>query len=229
MSIFYSFIILYLSVIQASATIDNVMLMLPSTPGRHWHGSLPSSATDTHPLAGRMGARLRDLQFFTVESDLFRKRPVHSTRVRFHSQLLDEPATSNPRERQPPINRSRRLKRNDNGVRPQGQFSVCDKEHRWVLDKKVALDILGREVNVLSHFYVNGTLVRQMFYETTCKKRKLSSQGCRGIDSRHWNSYCDTTDSHVHALVRDNNRIRWNFIRIRTSCVCVLIRKTWKP
>ncbi|XP_041052373.1 beta-nerve growth factor-like [Carcharodon carcharias] len=229
MSIFCCFLIIYLSAIPASTRIDNAMLMLPSNPGGHSHGFPPGSAPNTQPLAGRMNVRMRDFHPFTVEADLFRNRPVHSTRVRFHSQHLGELSASDTRAWQPPIKPSHRLKRRDASVRHQGQFSVCDKKHHWILDKKVALDIRGREVSVLSHFYLNGTLVRQMFYETTCKKRKPTRQGCRGIDSRHWNSHCDTTDSHVHALVLDNNLIRWNFIRIRTACVCVLTRKTWKP
>ncbi|XP_078054088.1 beta-nerve growth factor-like [Mustelus asterias] len=229
MSTFGSFVIVYLCVIPTAAMIGKAMLKLPSTPGGTWLGSPPDSALETHPLAGRISASLEDVLPLTVEADLFRKRPVHSSRVRFQSECLGELAASNPRAMQAASSQTPRLKRHARRVRHQGQFSVCDKEQRWVLNKEVALDIRGREVNVLSHFYVNGTLIRQMFFETTCKKKKPSRQGCRGIDSRHWNSHCDTTDSHVHALIRDNNFIRWNFIRIRTACVCVLTRKTWKP
>ncbi|XP_067913718.1 nerve growth factor-like [Heterodontus francisci] len=229
MSIFCCFLIIYLSAIRASPRINNAALVLHSTPGGCGHGTPPCSVPGTHRLAGRVSVRMNDLQPFTVEPDLFRSRPFQSSRVRFHSQYLGGLSADDTSAWQPSFKRSPRLKRHDKGMHHRGQFSVCDKEHHWVLDKKEALDIRGQEVEVVSHFYINGTLVRQMFYETTCRKRKPTSHGCRGIDSRHWKSHCDTTDSHVHALVLDNNHVRWNFIRIRTACVCVLTRKTWNP
>ncbi|XP_067834414.1 beta-nerve growth factor-like [Heptranchias perlo] len=221
------FLTVFLSAIQASARINNVTtggrgLGLPQCRASHTPSSHP------HPGAAASG-RMSFLQPFTVDPHLFRSRPFHSSRVRFHTHSARGLSTRNPSAGQPSSNTSPRIRRQAKGRHHQGQFSVCDKQHHWVMDKKVALDIHGREVQVVSHFYMNGTLVRQRFYETSCRKRRPTSLGCRGIDSRNWNSHCDTTDSHVHALVLDNNHIKWNFIRIRTACVCVLTRKPWKP
>ncbi|XP_059509216.1 neurotrophin-7-like [Stegostoma tigrinum] len=229
MSTICCFLITYLGAILSSPTIDSTMLTLPTSPGQMMPVPSSGSVPDTQALVQRVLLRVNDLQPLTVELDVFRNRPIHSSRVHFHSQGLGEPPGSDRSTWQLPSQQSARLKRHTLGLRHQGQFSVCDRESHWVLNKKVALDIHGREVGVLSHFYVNGTLVRQMFYETTCRKRKPTRHGCRGIDHRHWSSHCDTTNSHVHALVLDNNHVRWNFIRIRTACVCVLTRKTWTP
>ncbi|GCC37921.1 hypothetical protein chiPu_0016431 [Chiloscyllium punctatum] len=229
MSTICCFLIVYVRAILASPTIDSTMLTLPFSPGQLKPTSPSRRIPDTQLLAQRVLLSVSNVQPLTVELDVFQNRPVHSSRVHFQSHGLGKRPASTRRTWPLPSHPSSRLKRHTQGLQHQGQFSVCDKENRWVLDKKVALDIRGRKVDVLSHFYVNGTLVRQMFYETRCRKRKPTRQGCRGIDHRHWSSHCDTTDSHVHALVLDNNHTRWNFIRIRTACVCVLTRKTWIP
>nr|AAW28864.1 neurotrophin 3 precursor, internal deletion [synthetic construct] len=50
--------------------------------------------------------------------------------------------------------------------------------------------------------------------------------GCRGIDDKHWNSQCKTSQTYVRALTSENNKlVGWRWIRIDTSCVCALSRK----
>uniref|UniRef100_UPI00398F827A venom nerve growth factor-like n=1 Tax=Pristiophorus japonicus TaxID=55135 RepID=UPI00398F827A len=218
-----------LSAVWASPRIDNAAVVLRSAPQGSELGSPPRTASGTRPashsLASRVRPRMNHLQPLSVEPQLFRSRPSHSSRVRFHSLSTGGQAAGDPSTGRAPLRRSLRLKRQDKGERHQGQFSVCNKQQRWVMDKKGALDIHGRVVEVVSQFYMNGTLIRQMFYETTCQMRMPTRHGCRGIDGRYWNSHCDTSDSHVQALVLDNKHIRWNYIRIRTACVCILTRK----
>ncbi|KAK6292245.1 hypothetical protein J4Q44_G00368290 [Coregonus suidteri] len=110
----------------------------------------------------------------------------------------------------------------------RGEFSVCDSESQWVTDKTNAMDIRGRQVTVLGQIKTGTTdssFVKQYFYETKCRTAKPFKSGCRGIDDKHWNSQCKTSQTYVRALTQDRTSVGWRWIRIDTSCVCALSRK----
>uniref|UniRef100_A0A8D0FD89 Neurotrophin-3 n=1 Tax=Strix occidentalis caurina TaxID=311401 RepID=A0A8D0FD89_STROC len=108
----------------------------------------------------------------------------------------------------------------------RGEYSVCDSESLWVTDKSSAIDIRGHQVTVLGEIKTGNSPVKQYFYETRCKEAKPVKNGCRGIDDKHWNSQCKTSQTYVRALTSENNKlVGWRWIRIDTSCVCALSRK----
>ncbi|KAM4615358.1 neurotrophin-3 [Polymixia lowei] len=108
----------------------------------------------------------------------------------------------------------------------RGEYSVCDSESQWVTDKTQAMDIRGRPVTVLGQIKTTATQeVKQYFFETRCRTAKPFKSGCRGIDDKHWNSQCKTSQTYVRALTQDRNAVGWRWIRIDTSCVCALSRK----
>lgn len=133
----------------------------------------------------------------------------------------------------------------------RGEYSVCDSINTWVGNLTRATDIAGNEVTVLPNVTINNVVKKQFFYETTCQsptqrgsgtanggksggragkqgsKPSNSNSGCRGIDSRRWNSYCTNTHIFVSALTIFKERTAWRFIRINAACVCVLSRKSW--
>nr|P25434.1 RecName: Full=Neurotrophin-3; Short=NT-3; AltName: Full=HDNF; AltName: Full=Nerve growth factor 2; Short=NGF-2; AltName: Full=Neurotrophic factor [Raja clavata] len=39
-----------------------------------------------------------------------------------------------------------------------------------------------------------------------CKESKPGKNGCRGIDDKHWNSQCKTSQTYVRALSKENNK-----------------------
>ncbi|KAG9339082.1 hypothetical protein JZ751_024111 [Albula glossodonta] len=107
----------------------------------------------------------------------------------------------------------------------RGEYSVCDSESQWVTDKTNAVDIRGHHVTVLGVIKTTGTEVKQYFYETKCRSAKPFKNGCRGIDDKHWNSQCKTSQTYVRALTSEKTTVAWRWIRIDTSCVCALSRK----
>lgn len=142
--------------------------------------------------------------------------------------------------------RGMRLRRRaDTHTAHRGEFSVCDSENKWVVNLTRATDIMGDEVTVLPNVTINNVVKKQFFYETTCRSpthrdpggksggqggkhgSRSSNSGCRGIDSRSWNSYCTNTHIFVSALTVHQGRTAWRFIRINAACVCVLSRKSW--
>uniref|UniRef100_A0A674E117 Neurotrophin-3 n=1 Tax=Salmo trutta TaxID=8032 RepID=A0A674E117_SALTR len=110
----------------------------------------------------------------------------------------------------------------------RGEYSVCDSQSQWVTDKTNAVDIRGRQVTVLDQIKTGtaeSNFVKQYFYETKCRTAKPFKSGCRGIDDKHWNSQCKTSQTYVRALTQDRTSVGWRWIRIDTSCVCALSRK----
>lgn len=108
----------------------------------------------------------------------------------------------------------------------RGEYSVCDSESQWVIDKTQAMDIRGDAVTVLSKIKTSATQdIKQYFYETRCRTPRPFKGGCRGIDDKNWNSQCKTTQTYVRALTQVRNSIGWRWVRIDTSCVCALSRK----
>uniref|UniRef100_UPI00358EDC30 uncharacterized protein isoform X2 n=1 Tax=Myxine glutinosa TaxID=7769 RepID=UPI00358EDC30 len=106
-------------------------------------------------------------------------------------------------------------------------LSVCDSKSYWVVNKVEAADIKGENVSVLRKIRIEGSTLRQYFYETKCQQSQGNGGvGCRGIDRVNWLSECRTSQSFVQALTRKNGRnlgLRW--IRIDTACVCALTHR----
>ncbi|KAJ7421195.1 Neurotrophin-3 [Pitangus sulphuratus] len=166
----------------------------------------------------------------SVDTDLLRQqRRYNSPRV-----LLSDNTPLEP----PPLylmedyvgnsaaNRTSRRKRYAEHKGHRGEYSVCDSESLWVTDKSSAIDIRGHQVTVLGEIKTGNSPVKQYFYETRCKEAKPVKNGCRGIDDKHWNSQCKTSQTYVRALTSENNKlVGWRWIRIDTSCVCALSRK----
>ncbi|KAM4747088.1 neurotrophin-3 isoform 2-T3 [Rhinophrynus dorsalis] len=124
------------------------------------------------------------------------------------------------------VNRTSRRKRFAEHKSHRGEYSVCDSESLWVTDKSNAIDIRGHQVTVLGEIKTGNSPVKQYFYETRCKEARPVKNGCRGIDDKHWNSQCKTSQTYVRALTSENNKlVGWRWIRIDTSCVCALSRK----
>ncbi|OWK17866.1 BDNF [Cervus elaphus hippelaphus] len=122
-------------------------------------------------------------------------------------------------------NMSMRVRRHSDPAR-RGELSVCDSISEWVTaaDKKTAVDMSGGTVTVLEKVPVSKGQLKQYFYETKCNPMGYTKEGCRGIDKRHWNSQCRTTQSYVRALTMDSKkRIGWRFIRIDTSCASLRV------
>ncbi|XP_067271475.1 uncharacterized protein [Pseudorasbora parva] len=113
--------------------------------------------------------------------------------------------------------------------------SVCEAESRWVTTRKTAVDHRSNTVNILQDIQTQTGPLNQYFYETKCKKplqqgngerQGVEGAGCLGVDKKHWMSRCETKQSYVRALTSDKNmRIGWRWIRIDSSCVCVLLTR----
>ncbi|XP_028811429.1 neurotrophin-3 [Denticeps clupeoides] len=108
----------------------------------------------------------------------------------------------------------------------RSEYSVCDSRSDWVTDKTEAVDINDNNVKVLGVIKMHGSKsIRQYFYETKCQSINPNKSGCRGIDDKHWNSQCKTSQGWVRALTQHNTLVGWRWIRIDTSCGCALSRK----
>ncbi|XP_051995526.1 uncharacterized protein LOC127653060 [Xyrauchen texanus] len=113
--------------------------------------------------------------------------------------------------------------------------SVCEAENKWVTDKKTAIDQMSKTVTVLPEIQTQKGPIKQYFFETRCRKPSQLGTGevhgvegaeCIGVDNRHWMSKCETKQSYVRALTSDENkRVGWRWIRIDSSCVCVLLTR----
>ncbi|KPP73976.1 hypothetical protein Z043_106902 [Scleropages formosus] len=77
---------------------------------------------------------------------------------------------------------------------------VIEELLEWVtaVDKKTAIDMSGQTVTVLEKVPVPNGHLKQYFYETKCSPMGYTKDGCRGIDKRHYNSQCRTTQSYVY-------------------------------
>lgn len=141
----------------------------------------------------------------------------------------------------------KRDKRSHNLIdRRRGEKSVCESESVWVTDKKSANDSNGDPVTVLQEIRTQTGPLKQYFFETRCRQAEqisnagrpqgssgaksagigVAGAGCLGVDKRQWVSECKVKQSYVRALTKDaNNRIGWRWIRIDSSCVCVLLSR----
>ncbi|KAJ7331815.1 hypothetical protein JRQ81_013995 [Phrynocephalus forsythii] len=164
-----------------------------------------------------------------VDPKLFQKRRFQSPRVLFSTQpppLSRDGQSMEFLDSTDTLNRNIRAKRATHPVHNRGEYSVCDSVSVWVSNKTTATDIKGKEVTVMLEVDYNNAAYKQYFFETKCRDPKPVSSGCRGIDARHWNSYCTTTHTFVRALTMEGKQAAWRFIRIDTACVCVISRKT---
>ncbi|XP_076975905.1 beta-nerve growth factor [Tamandua tetradactyla] len=221
---------------QAEPHAGSYVAAGPAIPHAHWarlQHSLDTAlrrARGAPPgaIAARVAGQTRNI---TVDPKLFKKRRLRSPRVLFSTQ--PPPVAADARDPDweaagaAPLNRTRRSKRSSSHpVFHRGEFSVCDSVSVWVGDKTTATDIKGKEVMVLGEVNINNSVFKQYFFETKCRDPNPVDGGCRGIDSKHWNSYCTTTHTFVKALTKEGKQAAWRFIRIDTACVCVLSRKT---
>ncbi|KAM9327423.1 neurotrophin-3 [Pholidichthys leucotaenia] len=206
--------------------------------------TLPPPLTANFPLderggtaqweeGGRSGSS-RDERVMLLDSDLLKQQKrYNSLRVLLSDRpplqppplyLMDDFVSGSP-DGAPAVNKTRK-KRYSEHKSYRGEYSVCDSESRWVEDRTQAVDIRGNTVTVLAKYRTNGMQdIKQYFYETRCRAPISIKGGCRGIDEKNWNSQCKTTQTYVRALTQLGNSVRWNWIRIDTSCVCALSRK----
>lgn len=129
----------------------------------------------------------------------------------------------------------------------RGEKSVCQSENVWVTDKETATDSKGHNVTVVKEIKTPAGSFRQYFFETHCVQPEqqhsdsnrmkgaavrpvatgLAGGGCLGVDKRQWMSECKPKTSFVRALTTDaKNQTGWRWIRIDSSCVCVLLSRT---
>ncbi|XP_076608316.1 uncharacterized protein ntf4 [Chaetodon auriga] len=130
--------------------------------------------------------------------------------------------------------------------RRRGEKSVCESESVWVTNKTSAIDSHGQTVTILQEIQTQTGPLKQYFYETRCRQAEQRSNvskskgaaaarsvgmgvagaGCLGVDKKQWVSECKAKQSYVRALTKDaNNRTGWRWIRIDSSCVCVLLSR----
>ncbi|XP_020794685.1 brain-derived neurotrophic factor [Boleophthalmus pectinirostris] len=161
----------------------------------------------------------------TKDVDLYNSRVMISNQVPLEPPLLF--LLEEYKNYLDAANMSMRVRRHSDPSR-RGELSVCDSISQWVtaVDKKTAIDMSGQTVTVMEKVPVPNGQLKQYFYETKCNPMGYTKEGCRGIDKRHYNSQCRTTQSYVRALTMDSKKkIGWRFIRIDTSCVCTLTIK----
>ncbi|XP_072129147.1 neurotrophin-4-like [Mobula birostris] len=234
----YTMVILYLGNIQAAP--------LQSNSGSQDRGSdwarqgLPALLTDgeldgevtgeSPPDEAMLDVQGLDSEVSGREWDLYSPRVILASRPPGDPPLLFIMEESLSQTEL--ANRTSRVKRQSPsvGVDPsrRGDLSVCDSSSEWVTSRKVAVDVLGKTVTILTEVPTSTGPLKQYFYETKCNTRSSTAQGgCRGVDKRHWISECKTKQSYVRALTMDaQKRMGWRWIRIDTSCVCTLINRT---
>ncbi|NWJ00749.1 NGF factor, partial [Crypturellus undulatus] len=233
--LYYTLILAFLIGTQAAPkSADNAPLGYPTEPSlsnthRTNRHRVPKTAPPPAHSRSAWTLDRREAVNITVDPKLFRKRRFRSPRVLFSTQ---PPPVSEHTEflgNGDSLNRTARSRRSAHPVLHRGEFSVCDSVSMWVGDKTTATDIKGKEVTVLGEVNINNNVFKQYFFETKCRDPKPVASGCRGIDAKHWNSYCTTTHTFVKALTMEGKQAAWRFIRIDTACVCVLSRKAARP
>ncbi|XP_035259809.1 uncharacterized protein LOC118220200 [Anguilla anguilla] len=170
------------------------------------------------------------------------KRQVESKRFDREADARSESGAETEQASHPKA-RPKRAQASYVGLR---EMSVCDAHNVWVTDKKTAVDLYGRTVTVLSEIQTLSGPLKQYFFETRCRtadprgsgKSKaevapgssgpmgVSGGSCRGVDKKQWVSMCKPKQSYVRALTADvDKKIGWRWIRIDSSCVCVLLSR----
>ncbi|XP_061570425.1 neurotrophin-3 isoform X2 [Cololabis saira] len=197
-------------------------------------GNLPAEEQGEHWGTVAGGDGVANQEVLLLDSDLLRKQKrYNSPRVLLSDRPPLQPPPLYPTDDfvsgGPEIgaagNKTRK-KRYAEHRSYRGVYSVCDSMSSWVTDRTQAVDRTGNTVTVLARFNVSPDQnIKQFFYETRCLTSSSLKAGCRGIDDKNWNSQCKTTQTYVRALTQVRNLVRWNWIRIDTSCVCAISRK----
>ncbi|XP_010609909.2 neurotrophin-3 [Fukomys damarensis] len=220
---------LIIKLIQADLLKNKLSKQMVDIKG-NYQSTLPEAEAARRPEQGEP-ARSEFQPMTVADTEPLR----HQRRYRSPRVLLSSSAPLEP----PPLylmedhvggpvgaNRTSRRRRYAEHKSHRGEYSVCDSESLWVTDKSSAIDIRGHQVTVLGEIKTGNSPVKQYFYETRCKEARPVKNGCRGIDDKHWNSQCKTSQTYVRALTSENNKlVGWRWIRIDTSCVCALSRK----
>ncbi|XP_063212733.1 beta-nerve growth factor isoform X1 [Chroicocephalus ridibundus] len=236
--LYYTLILAFLIGTQAAPkSEDNAPLEYPAEHSplnthRSNRHHVPKAAPQTSHGHSTWTTGRREAINITMDPKFFNKRRFRSPRVLFSTQpppVSGQGQNTGFLSNAGPLNRTARTKRTAHPVLHRGEFSVCDSVSMWVGDKTTATDIKGKEVTVLGEVNINNNVFKQYFFETKCRDPKPVSSGCRGIDAKHWNSYCTTTHTFVKALTMEGKQAAWRFIRIDTACVCVLSRKSGRP
>uniref|UniRef100_A0A8C9Y729 Neurotrophin 4 n=1 Tax=Sander lucioperca TaxID=283035 RepID=A0A8C9Y729_SANLU len=164
----------------------------------------------------------------TTEPGFDDRREHPAARLAGHGdRAIDRSTTLSWAEVAHPVKRDKRSHLID---RRRGEKSVCEAESVWVTDKKTAIDSHGQKVTILQEIQTQTGPLKQYFYETRCREAEQLSTaagaGCFGVDTKQWLSECKAKQSYVRALTKDvNNRTGWRWIRIDSSCVCVLLSR----
>ncbi|XP_071029813.1 uncharacterized protein [Oncorhynchus clarkii lewisi] len=154
--------------------------------------------------------------------------------------------------REPPLPAPRHKRSHLSHTR-RGEMPVCESESVWVTDKTTVIDDRGKTVNIVPEIKTVKGALKQYFYETRCLQEGqqrgggpqreaegagassagtviravgVSGASCRGVDIKQWVSQCKAKDTYVRALTVDNNGLQgWRWVRINSSCVCVLLSR----
>lgn len=136
--------------------------------------------------------------------------------VRFSATTPDDIPSNFPKSEH--LSRRKRSAGNTRHIKQQ----VCDTISRWVT-KSTAQTMWGSTVNVARTMDISGTRVNQYFYETSCQTENCE---CRGIDTRHYNSKCESKFIWAYAKVSDRFGTEgWNLIKLGASCACSITQK----
>uniref|UniRef100_A0ACB8F5M1 Uncharacterized protein n=1 Tax=Sphaerodactylus townsendi TaxID=933632 RepID=A0ACB8F5M1_9SAUR len=227
----YTLIIAFLIGIWAAPkSEDNAPLGSPATSDISERSQTVQHRDHNQPVTGEVeDTKIEQATNIKVDPKLFQKRRFQSPRVLFSTQpppLSRDGQGVEFLDSTDSLSSNIRAKRSAHPVHNRGEYSVCDSVSMWVANKTTATDIKGKQVTVVVDMNINTSFYKQYFFETKCRDPKPVSSGCRGIDSRHWNSYCTTTHTFVKALTMAGKQAAWRFIRIDTACVCVISRKT---
>lgn len=202
----------------------------------------PSPSPPEHPPALLMPDVMEeDADMDERQEDLDAHVEGHGDRAFDRSTVAPGSATKAPAQVPRAAKRDKRSHLMD---RRRGEKSVCESDSVWVTDKKIAVDSHGQKVTVLQEIQTQTGPLKQYFYETRCRPAEhtarpkvgggparplgtgVAGASCLGVDKKQWVSECKAKQSFVRALTKDaNNRMGWRWIRIDSSCVCVLLSR----
>ncbi|XP_068129157.1 neurotrophin-3 isoform X2 [Hyperolius riggenbachi] len=227
---------LFIKLMQTDLLKNKASKQVANAKDNHQQSTIPKAEiiVDLDMVEDSLESGKPDFQpVVSLEAELLkhqRQRRYNSPRVMLTDSIPLEPPPLYQMDdfigHSTPTNRTSRRKRYVEHGNHRGEYSVCDSVSLWVTDKSNAIDIRGHQVTVLGEIKSGNSAVKQYFYETKCKDARPVKNGCRGIDDKHWNSQCKTSQTYVRALTSENSKMTgWRWIRIDTSCVCALSRK----
>ncbi|XP_014663039.1 PREDICTED: neurotrophin-4-like [Priapulus caudatus] len=99
--------------------------------------------------------------------------------------------------------------------------SVCNSNSSWGA-RLTAFDRDDREVAVLQEILINGLIVNQYFYETTC----VAEKSCYGVNHRKFYSICRSSPVFVYAyVINAHGDTGWSHVKVSGACDCALYKK----